>query len=178
MTEELRGLYLEALRDAYLRLRRRWVPEMHTVSHSHDPKFLRLAQLLFNNDLDPYRYMKFAFEFFARFSADVFPNQVCAPKVVSNYMYVKDEMDRDIRVMVQLQRSKIEGRLRAGDSIDEILLDPYEHLSAVFRYAVASAMGRDDLAIRFKAKALEMIVFEPLYKEVLQDLLPQETTHA
>lgn len=175
MTQELRGLYLEALRDAYLKLRRRWVPEMHAVSHSHDEKFHRLGQLLFEHNLDPYRYMKYAFEFFAKFAADIYPDMVCSPKVVDKFMSLKNEMDNDVQLMVQLQRAKVENRLRIGDTLDEVLLDTHEHLSAVFRYAVACAMCRPDLAIQFKAQALEMLLFEPLYGELLKDLLPQGT---
>lgn len=173
VTEDMLALYVTALRDGYLRMRRRWRPEMRSVSHNHDDKLRALAYQLIQNGVDPYHYVKFACEFFGRFASDVFVDMVCAPKILVNYMEYRLTHERELRLTIELQQGRVQGRLKAGDTLEEVLNDRHESLSAVFRYAVAHRMGRPDLAERFKEKANEMLLFEPLYTALMGDMLPK-----
>lgn len=173
VTEDMLSLYMTALRDGYLRMRRRWRPEMHSVSHKHDEELRVLAYQLIEKRIDPYHYMKFACEYFARFASDVYVRMVCAPKVLESYEAFSVTHERELTLTISLQQGRVQGRLRAGDTLEEILNDTHESLSAVFRYAVAHRMGRPDLAERFKEKANEMLLFEPLYTKLMGSMLPK-----
>lgn len=173
VTDEMLNLYVTALRDGYLRMRRRWRPEMTGVSGKHDHAFRQLAYALISRKIDPYSYMKFACEFFSRFASDVYVDMICAPKILINYEEHRPNRERDLTVLVELQMGKVQARLRMGDTLDEILTDAHESLSAIFRFAVAHKMSRKDLSDRFKEQAVEMLLFEPLYAKLLGDLLPK-----
>lgn len=171
--QELRW-YADAVTKAYTEMRRRYRPELLYISNRDKEKVEVLAEMLLHNHINPYNYVRFVFSLYAKRTGDVFFSMVASPKTVQAYMEERPIDEDNLRRLVELQYKTVDAEKAQGRTIREILTDYNLQLSAVFRYAIAWMVGEDDLCLLFRKDAERMMLFEPLYRELLKNVLPEE----
>lgn len=163
--------YVNSLHEAYLGLRRRIHPEMVRVTGS-DVSWNRLAQTLLREKIDPYDYVRFCYDLFVPLHDDLYPNVVLSLSNVERFKSaVPDGVDPSLRVIVRLQLIELEYQLKRRRSLEEVLVDESLPFSALFRYAIAKAFGLKELLPLFEDDAVGMLLFKPMYRTLLRDLL-------
>lgn len=173
-TDEQIAQYVDALRDAYLTLRRTTRPESFGLGRKHDPELRKLAVSLFNRRANPYSYMQYMFDCGAMRGNDVaFANIIFSPKMLNMYFMERPEREADLKILSGLQSNLLSVQLKKGKSLERILLDQSYELNAVFRYVAALAANQPQLAKIFAEDAKRMMMFEPLYAELYKDWLPK-----
>lgn len=173
-TDEQIAQYVDALRDAYLILRRQTRPESFGFGRQHDPELKKLAVSLFNRRANPYSYMQYMFDRAAVHGNDVtFANIIFSPKMLNMYFMERPERESDLRILYGLMSNTLSVQLKKGKSLERVLLDPSYELNAVFRYVAALAANQPRLAEVFAEDAKRMMMFEPLYAELYKDWLPK-----
>lgn len=182
--EERTAIYVDALVDAYTQMRRRYRPDYKGhVGAENRCRVHRIAQLIMKEELDPYAFMLFAFDRCAVHSDDVYIPMVFSEQAVDLYRQAHhaDLVDNDrmaeLKLLLRLQSDTIIRRLWRGDTLQEILTDDLEGLSAVFRFASAWGFGERELAERFRSDAKRMLMFDPCYRKLLKGLLPEDMLH-
>jgi hypothetical protein len=171
--DEIVATYVDALKDAYKRLRVRYRTDFRGLGERYDKALKPVAEALDSHKIDPYPYMQFIFDHLAYKNMDVYPKMICSLNWVNRFLESRPERNEEIQLLINLQSKVIERRLNSGENLQNILLDPHAELSVVFRYAVACSQGEDKLAKLFEKDAVTMLVFEPLYKQYLWDWLPE-----
>ena len=165
---------VNALKDAYVRLRSRYRPDVLSVSSEYDEKFTRVAEELLEAGASPYAYVKYVFEQICKNYPDVYPNMVTSLKLVNRFMGTLGARQAKIREIVRSQAELVKYQLDSGRDLREVLLDPHLEVNAAFRYALACSVNYDDVAARFKQQAEDLMLFEPRYRAELQKWLPEK----
>jgi hypothetical protein len=166
--------YSDAITKAYMQMRHRYRPELVYMSNRDKKMVDGLAERLWHCKINPYNYVRFVFDLYARQTGDVFFPMVASPKSVQAYIEERPIDEDNIKRLVQLQYQLVETEKSYGRTLRDILTDYHLQLSAVFRYAVAWTVGEEDLCELFRKDAERMILFEPLYQELLKNALPEE----
>lgn len=166
--------YADAVTKAFLQMRRRYRPELTFMSHRDQKMVEGLAQLLWQNKINPYNYVRFVYDLYSRRTGDVHFPMLASPKTVQAYVEERPIDEDRLRRVVQLQYGVVEDEKARGRTMREILTDYHLQLSAVFRYAIAWTVGEEDLCELFRKDAERMMLFEPLYRELLKKALPEE----
>ena len=176
--EKLLALYIEALKEAFTTLKRRYRSDFQSVGRRDDPRWRQCAQLLLEKGIDPFAYMNFVFDSMTKFNHDVFPTTAVSPAMAARYEEERPARETQVRLIVKLQAEELKRRIDNGESLPEVLEDPLAQLSAVMRFAAAWSEKRFDLAAKFREDAERMLAFEPLYRKLLADWLPEELSNA
>lgn len=166
-------LYIEALKDAYKRLRRRLRPSFTGLSNIFDKRIEPFAARLVRAGADPYAYMQYVFDKTINVSADVYPNMFLSEKMIERFLEERPKRRASLKLIVEGQAVELKMRLKQGWTLPDILQDPDIPLSAVFRYATAHSEGYPQIAARFEKEAERMLIFEPYYKTLLSPWLPE-----
>lgn len=166
--------YERAIEKAYTQLRHRYRCELRYLSKRDQAKIKCLAEDLYHNKIDPYNYVNFVFNAFVRLTGDVFFDMIASPKMVKSYVEDRPMNDDIIRRRVSSQYALVENEKAKGRTIHEILTDYQLQINAVIRFAIAWTVGDDELCDLFRQDAERMMLFEPLYRELLKDALPEE----
>lgn len=175
--DEIVATYVDALKDAYKRLRMRYRTDFRGLGTRYDEALKPVASALDMHKIDPYPYMQFIFDALALKHMDVYPKMICSLNWINRYLESRPDREEEVRLLIELQSKVIEARLNSGEDLKDILLDARADLSVVFRYAVAHSQGEDKLALEFEEDALRMLIFEPLYKKHLWEWLPERARH-
>jgi hypothetical protein len=165
--------YVDALKEALLMKRRRYRPEIRQTP-KYDNLWTRAALILIDNKCDPFRFINFAFDMFIDKHDDVYPTMVVSDYCMARFIEENPKYEHQLKLRVKLQAEYVKHRLDSGETLDEILLDEDSSLSSLFKFALAYSEKRQDLAERFRAAAVELLFFEPLYKTILGSWLPKE----
>ncbi len=174
LKEEILDLYVDCLKAAYTQLRRRIIPEFKGPGSRLDHKWRHLAQVLSAESMDPYAYVRFAFERFLSGNPDVYVEVITSPKMANEFIKERPKIKEEIRQSVATQAEKLRQRLAAGFSLEKLLTDEHIGFSPVFRFATAWSEKKFDIAERYKADAMRQLNFEPLYRELFKPWLPKE----
>lgn len=172
--EPVIAAYMDAMKDAFTQLKRRYRPAFVGVGNHEDRLWRAAAVMLHEQGLDPYSYMQFAFLLFSGNTDDVFPRMVTSPKVITRYIEERPARKAELEIILRSQATYMKTRLDSNVPLDAILLDTLAPLSAVFRFAIAFVEKREDLMAKFKKDAEKMVLFEPLYAALLGDWLPDD----
>jgi hypothetical protein len=171
--EELVEATVECLIEAYITLRRRWLPDYRGVQGKDRASFYQVSKVLAKHNLDPYAFASFVFDKITKVAVDVYPNQITSINLALEFAEQRPLIKDKIDLIVQLQFNSIATRLKNGDKLEDILHDRYAELSAVVRYATAWSEGLTSISEEFLEDAERMIMFEPYYVELLGKWLPE-----
>lgn len=171
---DLNDIYIDALKDAYLTLRRRYDPSSYGIGKCFTPRLAPIADLLIQGKGDPYAYMQFVFDHFATKTCDVYPNMVMSPKLVTLFLEARKDCEEELKLILRLQSDYVTTHTKNGRPLEYILKDRLAPLSAVFRFALAWSSQLFDVAELFRLDATRMLMFEPLYKQLLFKWLPED----
>lgn len=166
--------YENAIEKAYTHLRHRYRCELRYLSGRDRERIKGLAELLQCNKIDPYSYVNFVFNIFVRQTGDVYFEMIASPKMVKSYAEDRPMNDDILRRRVASQYELVESEKGRGRTIHDVLTDYKLQLSAVIRYSIAWTVGDEELCDLFRQDAERMMLFEPLYRELLKDALPEE----
>lgn len=173
--EELVNAYIECIQDAYIQMRKRWKPDYRGHLHqATDNRWRQCARILAQHQADPYAYVQYVFDILTVERADVYENEVTGLGLTNSFLEERPKLRERVRLRVQLQSERVSLRINSGEKLDEILNDPYAELSPIFKFAAAWSQERHDLAALFQEDARRMMLFEPLYAELLCKWLPAE----
>ncbi len=172
-SDEVKALYIAALKEAYLNLRQRLNPDIRKVG-GKEQAWADAAVALYRNGADPYDYVDYCFNEILKRHDDVYSNMVASLRMVDQY--VADEPDRRAYLtnIVFVQAGTLKDELRRGRALRDILTDPEVALGGLFRFVTAYSMGHHDLLDRFKEDAVRMLLFKPYYKKLFEGQLPPE----
>jgi hypothetical protein len=140
-----------------------------------------LSKLLNSQDINPRRYMRWAWDFYRNRLLEcaqpiVWVHMVNSPKSVKLYMEqapnTDEERENDLRLKLDIQKDTVLTEMTCGRALHEILLDEELAVGVIMRYALAYWGGLEDLVRRFCAEAEYEISCEPLYGKILKDKLP------
>lgn len=172
-------MYACRLKETYLMLRRVTRPDSCGLGARYDEAVNRVAAALYYRSGNPVSYMQYAFDKSSEFGNDVsYPAIFLSEKMVNRYFMDRKSREEEIRLLLRLQTAELERRLSEGDSLRAVLCDPLAQMSSVFRLAAAFSAGDTELAGRFVEDAREMLLFEPLYKELLGKWIPEDLKDA
>ncbi len=164
-----------AIGDAYVSLWRRWKPEIKVVITKRTGEiFERLAAILLANAINPYNYVRRTFEYYATMTGTVTADMLANSFSLKHYVEYQLDRDAELETAVRLQTNRFNDELARGRGIREIITDYQLPMSAVFRYAIAHSTGEHDLRDQLSVDAKQMLLFEPIYKRLLANLLPKE----
>lgn len=166
--------YVEALKDAYTRMRRRWRSDFRGVPSSHDNQLVYVATVLAERRANPYSYVRYVFDILTKKTPDVYINQLGSVSLADDFINNRALLEKDVQREVYGMADIVKTKLEQGFSLEQILTSPFFSLSPVFRYACAWSEGKHELAKTWEEDAKRMILFEPLYKELLGNWLPEE----
>ncbi len=172
--EELVDAYVECLKDAYVKMRRRWRPEFRGVPERHDKQLRPVAQILAQVTANPYSYVHFLFDLLTKGNPDVYINQLCSKTLACEYLSQRPNEEQRIKLNIFLMANAVKSKIDNGFPLEFVITSEFMELTPVFRYAVAVSNNRPDLAARYEQDARRMLEFEPLYKELLAEWLPEE----
>lgn len=168
-------MYARRLKEAYLTLRRMTRPDSYGLGARHDDAINRVAAALYYRKGSPFGYMQYAFDKASEFGSDTsYTGIFLSDKMVNRYFMDRKSREDEIRLLLSLQSAELERRLNEGDTLRVVLLDPSAQLSAAFRLAAAMSAGDTELAGYFAAEACELLLFEPIYRELLGKWLPED----
>ena len=172
--KELLTAYDDALKDAYVQMRRRWEPKYGEVHFRYFELFRVAARKLKDERLDPYEYVQYAFDTLTPHYGALHPNMVTSLTVIEKFRKDAPDQHNQRALLVQLQVKTLEREMDRGRPLVENLIDPQLEMSAVFRYAMAQTMGEPQLLERFHDAARKQVLFKPYYKELLKGKIPEE----
>jgi len=167
------AIYVEALRDAYYRLRKRIDPRFMGLSVSYNERLEPIAEALIDHNGDPYSYLLFVFDRLLEYGDAVYPNMFISQKMLNRFFEWRPVRIEQLRRIVHTQEVLVKAALRDGLGLPEILLDMNFQMGAPFRYALAYSNGLPEIAERFREETERMLIFEPYYKELLGNWLPE-----
>lgn len=166
--------YVESLKDAYTRLRRRWRPDYRGPSSSDHEKWHAAARSLSELKLDPYAYIRFVFDQMTPMHPDVYVNMATSPKMIQVFISEQHRLREDATRLAALQSDQLKHKLQNGWDLRRILTDPYSEFTPLFAFAVAWSEGLRDIAASLREEAEKELLFQPVYKELLAEWLPAE----
>lgn len=166
--------YVAALKDAYVTLRRRYRPDYSGRFTSSPDSWVRCAQVLVANDLDPYAFAQYVFDWIAESAGDVYENQITSLRLAESFRQERPKLAERTNLRVRLEADELSMLTKTGYSLEEALTNPCSQISPVFAFAAAWSEKKFDLAERFRADAKAMILFEPLYAKLLGQWLPED----
>lgn len=176
-SEELISLYVGALKDAYTaKMRLLDATYRQTFAGAAERKWEDLAGLLIANQLDPFGYVQYVFDFCGEHLDGFYVSVVTSAKMVSRYKVRLPEHERKVALELELQIKHVNDRVGRGERVLDILTDFTAPVNVAVRYAMAVALQQDELAARFKPDAVCLLVFEPCLKRLLGKWLPKEKT--
>lgn len=170
---EIRALYVNALKEAYLNLRRRVNPDIRKVV-GKESSWEDVAVLLYRNGADPYDYVDYCFNEILKRHDDVYANMVASLRMGTQYLVDQPDRKAYLENIVFVQAGTFKDEIRRGRPVRDILLDPELPMSGLFRFATAFSLGHHDLLDRFKEDAVRMLLFKPYYKKLFEGQLPPE----
>ncbi len=170
---ELNAAYADALKDAYIRKRKQWRPDYSGRLASPDQAWLSCAELLAKHNLDPYAYTQFVFDIFIGAQPDVYENQITSINLAETFVTERPKLIERVKLRVRIQADIVSTRIKHGETLESILGDTMAGISPVFAFAAAWSESKHQLAEGFKDDAMRMILFEPLYLELLGQYLPE-----
>lgn len=136
-----------------------------------DRQWNRLAGELQRASVDPRRYIRWAYKELLPGYAVVWVNIITAPKVVARFHKEWPEAEKRERLLISLQFNTVIHETSMGRSMREILEDESLDLGDAVRYALARKSRMSDIADCWKRGAALDIDNEPVYRELLSDLL-------
>jgi hypothetical protein len=168
------AVYVSAAQTAYTYLRQTYEPSYKGPGKKCERLWWDLGRTLAENMIEPGCFMRYAFEFYCQSCDNVYEQMVTSPSTVARYLAARPEREKEIELLCSLQSQEVLRRMRRGEKLEEILMDPDASLSAVFRFAVASDGGLTAVAKTFESAARRMLMFEPAYRTHLAKMLPKE----
>ena len=167
-------VYYDALREAYLMMRRRVRHEPFRFRNQDDDRWIEAARLLMEGRGDPFSYVKFVFDRYLKTIGDIWVNHLTSPRTINEYFKDREEIIKKLELTVSIMAEGVKVRVTNGWSLEEILEDKRRELSSVFKFALAWSEGRKDLAENFRAAAERAVLFEPELKRILGKWLPPD----
>jgi hypothetical protein len=144
-----------------------------------EPELRRLAGQLLYRGGDPRSYMQYVFDQAAEHGSDItYPRILFSNEMVNRFFLARVTRRDELELLARLQAHTLEARLNDGRSMEDILRDPREELSAVFRFLVAHLSKLTELENELRDDATMMLDYEPLYREVYGKWLPEELKNA
>jgi len=172
--EEKLDSFVKALRDAYLMLRRQTRKDSVGLGARFEPDLRRLAGQLMHRGGDPRSYMQWIFDQAAEHGSDIsYPRIIFSKEMVNRYFLARAKRRDELELLARLQARELECRLR-NKSMEEVLRDKHVELSVLFRFITAHLAGLTELKEELRKDAVLMLDYEPLYREVYAEWLPEE----
>jgi hypothetical protein len=167
-------LYIDQLKDAYVRARRFRDPRFRKPSPKHEHFWSQAAKLLCEGGGNPYAFIRWSYDGCAKAVGEGYVNAVTSPKRIAVFLNDRPRQLQQLKLLVFLQADTMKARVNVGESVEEVLTDKRAPLSAIFRFAAAWSSRRFELAAKFRREAERMLLFEPAYKDLLGKYLPEE----
>ncbi|KKN73548.1 hypothetical protein LCGC14_0400000 [marine sediment metagenome] len=158
------------MKELYTRLRGLTA---RNVGHSaqHEEKWFALAYELIVRNLNPCRYIKWAYDFFRRTNPDVYVTMITSLKMVRVFAKDHPDYEAEVRLAIRLQADTMNRQLALGRSPQEILEDKFLELGPVFRYIVALQFNLPAHADQLRGPAELDLACEPLYHRLIGGML-------
>lgn len=173
--EQRTDVFVKALRESYLALRRRTRSDSLGLGPRFEPELRRLAGQLMYRGGDPRSYMQFLFDQAAEHGSDTtYPKIMFSADMLNRYFLARSKRREELELLSHLQAGQFESRISNGRQVEEILRDPRVELNAVFRFVVAHLYGLVELEKELREDASTMLDYEPLYREIYRKWLPEE----
>lgn len=166
--------YAKALKDAYVKLRQRYRPDYSGRFSSGPEVWLRCAEVLVANDLNPYAFAQYVFDWITQTAPDVYENQITSVRLATAFAQERPFLAEKVRLRVKLEADELCMLTKNGYSLEEALTNRCSQISPAFAFAAAWSQQNFELAERFRANAKMMILFEPLYAKLLEQWLPED----
>ena len=174
VSDELVDAMVICLKDAYAKMRRRWRPDFRGVPERHDKQLRPVAEILVKANGNPYGYVHYLFDLLTRNNPDVYINQLSSKTLACEYLSQRPNERRRLELQTYLMANAVKTKLANGFPLEFVVTSEFMELTPIFRYAVAISNNRPDLASRYEDDAKRMLEFEPMYKELLGEWLPEE----
>jgi len=163
----------QQLRDDYTMLRQINNPNFYP-NPRHEKLWLKLAETLVRNNIQPRQYIKWAYDFYSKRFPVPYVNMLASDKTVKIFLDREPHMvdqEANTRLLCSLQQDTLRVELEKGRTPREIVLDSSLELGVVFRYAIAQSSGLGGLADRLRDQVKRELHFNPTYKKVLGNFL-------
>lgn len=172
--EERLEAFVKALRESYLLLRRQTRKDSVGLGPRFEPELRRLAGQLMHRGGDPRSYMQWIFDQAAEHGSDIsYPRIIFSGEMVNRYFLARIKRRGELELLARLQAGELECRLREKP-MEEVLRDPRVELNALFRFLSAHLAGLIELKEELRKDAMLMLDYEPLYREIYAEWLPEE----
>ena len=158
------------MKELYTRLRGLTARNVGHSSH-HEKKWFALAYELIARNLNPCRYIKWAYDFFRRTNPDVYVTMITSPKILLVFLTEHPNYEAEVRLIIQLQADTLNRQLALGRSPQEIIEDSFLELGPVIKYALALSHDVPAYAERLRRAAELEMASEPLYQTLLGGML-------
>lgn len=170
--------FVEALRDAYVTLRRQTRKDSVGLGKRAEPQLRRLAGALYHRGGDPYAYMQFCFDIAAEHARDIsYTRIIFSDGMINRFFMARDKRRAELELLLRLQADDLATYLDLGRKLEDILRDDHIGFSPPFRFVAAVQAGNSDLVEEFREEAEEMMKFEPLYRDIYRKWLPEDLKH-
>jgi hypothetical protein len=166
---------VDALKKAYLYCKQmRTYTLQHKVPGKHDKMVWEFARYILSKGVSPLEYVDWCFDMLVDLHNSIQLRNVCSIPMLNKFCAEGPDRNQQLLSMVILQIDEVDIRLRAGEKLDDILLDESAQIGAVVRFVMAMISNRPDLAKHFRQDFKEMVALRPYYLKLLDELLPGE----